>query len=68
MSETRTGPTLIQAFIPIASLILMLIFNVIYFGEDTLSGSNQIALLLAAAIAGIIAVRLKLKWVSWNLK
>ena len=40
----------------------MLSLNVFFFGEDTLSGANQIALLLAAAIAGVIAIRLKLKW------
>ena len=64
MSESKPTPTLIQAFIPIAFLIFMLVFNVIYFGEDTLSGANQIALLLAAAVAGIIAIRLKLKWLN----
>lgn len=64
MSESKPRPTLIQAFIPIAFLISMLVFNVIYFGEDTLSGANQIALLLAAAVAGIIAIRLKLRWLS----
>ena len=36
--------------------------NVIYFGDDTLSGANQIALLLSATVAGIIAVRLKIKY------
>ena len=42
----------------------MLSLNVIIFGDDTLSGANQIALLLSAAIAGIIAIRLKLKWID----
>jgi NhaC family Na+:H+ antiporter len=42
----------------------MLSLNVIIFGDDTLSGANQIALILAAAIAGIIAIRLGLKWAS----
>lgn len=56
-------PTLVQAFIPIACLIVLLTLNVIIFGDDTLSGANQIALLLAAAIAAVIAVRLKLDWV-----
>jgi len=55
-------PTLLQAFIPIFVLIVLLTLNVLYFGEDTLSGANQIALLLAATIAGIIAIRLKLNY------
>ena len=55
-------PTLLQAFIPIVCLICLLSLNVTIFGEDTLSGANQIALLLAATIAGIIAIRLRLKW------
>jgi NhaC family Na+:H+ antiporter len=62
MNEVRKSPTLFQAFIPIFCLILLLTLNVIIYGEDTLSGANQIALLLAAAIAGVIAIRLKLTW------
>ena len=62
MVEEKKRPTLLQAFIPIVCLIFMLSLNVFFFGEDTLSGANQIALLLAAAIAGVIAIRLKLKW------
>jgi Na+:H+ antiporter, NhaC family len=55
-------PTLLQAFIPIVFLIVLLTLNVLYFGEDTLSGANQIALLLAATLAGLIAIRLKLNY------
>ena len=62
MEEVKKRPTLLQAFIPIACLICMLTLNVVIFGEDTLSGANQVALILAAAIAGIIAIRLRLKW------
>ena len=64
MKEVKKRPTLLQAFIPIVCLIIMLSLNVVIFGEDTLSGANQIALLLSAAIAGIIAVRLRLKWAT----
>lgn len=62
MDEVKKRPTLLQALIPIICLIFMLSLNVFIYGEDTLSGANQIALLLAAAIAGIIAIRLKLTW------
>ncbi|HEC41994.1 MAG TPA: Na+/H+ antiporter NhaC [Bacteroides sp.] len=62
MEDVKKKPTLLQAFIPILCLILLLTLNVLFFGEDTLSGANQISLLLAATIAGIIAIRLKLNY------
>lgn len=62
MADTNKRPTLLQAFIPIVCLIFLLTLNVIYFGDDTLSGANQIALLLSATVAGIIAVRLRIKY------
>ncbi len=64
MDEVKKRPSLLQAFIPIVSLIFLLSLNVFIYGEDTLSGANQIALLLSAAIAGIIAIRLKLTWTT----
>ena len=62
MDEVTKRPTLSQALIPIVCLIFLLSLNVFIYGEDTLSGANQIALLLSAAIAGIIAIRLRLTW------
>lgn len=62
MTKIRKSPTLLLAFIPIVCLICLLSLNVIFYGEDTLSGSNQIALLFSASIAGIIAVRLGYTW------
>jgi NhaC family Na+:H+ antiporter len=62
MEDLKKKPTLLQAFIPILCLILLLTLNVLFFGEDTLSGANQISLLFAATIAGIIAIRLKLNY------
>lgn len=53
--------TLPVALFPIFILIILLTLNVFLF-EDTLSGANQVALLLAASLAGIIAVRLGYKW------
>ena len=55
-------PTLFQAIIPILFLAFFLTINVLVFKENTLSGANQIILLLSAAIAGLISVRLKLSW------
>jgi NhaC family Na+:H+ antiporter len=55
-------PTLLQALVPIAVLICLLILNVSYFGDNTLDGANQFALILASAVAGIIAITLGVKW------
>ncbi len=59
--ETKQ-PTLFQSFIPLVILIILLSLNVKFFGDDTLSGSNQMALILAAASAAIIAGRLGISW------
>lgn len=53
--------SLFSALLPILVLIALLTSNVFLF-EDTLAGANQIALLLAAALAGIISIRLGLPW------
>jgi len=52
----------LQALIPIAVLITLLILNVNYFGDHTLDGANQFALILASAVAGVVAVSLGVKW------
>ena len=57
----RREASLLMALFPILFLIGMLTMNVLYF-EDTLSGANQIALLVAASIAGVIAFRLGFTW------
>ncbi|MEE4286362.1 MAG: Na+/H+ antiporter NhaC [Mariniphaga sp.] len=53
--------SLFLALLPILVLIVLLTSNVFLF-EDTLAGANQISLLLAAALAGIISIRLGLSW------
>lgn len=59
--------SLFEALIPILILIFLLTLNVIYF-DDPLSGSNQIALILSASVAGIIAIRLGYHWESVRAK
>lgn len=59
---TRKQPSLVQALIPILVLIALLTLNVVYFGDNTLNGANQFALILAASVAAIIAVTLGNKW------
>lgn len=53
--------SLFTALFPILLLITLLTFNVLFF-DDTLSGANQIALMLAAAVAGLISQQLGLRW------
>lgn len=58
----KKKPTLLLAFIPILVLVALLTGNVIFFGADATAGPNQIALILGAAIAGIISWRLGFSW------
>lgn len=62
MTVEKKPPTLFQALIPIIILIALLTINVVVFGADAIGGANQIALLLGAAIAGIISFRLGHTW------
>jgi Na+:H+ antiporter, NhaC family len=64
MSVMARNPTTLQALIPVLSLIILLSLNVYFFGDDTLAGANQIALLMSAAIGGVIAVFLGHNWYS----
>ncbi|GAA5028709.1 sodium:proton antiporter [Marivirga lumbricoides] len=62
MTETQRKPSLLEALIPIIFLIVLLSLNVYYFGDATLDGSNQIALILAAGVAAIVALRIGYSW------
>jgi len=62
ITSTSKEPTLLHAFFPIVILIIFLALNVSIWGDDTLSGSNQIALMFGAAVAGIVAMTLGIKW------
>tara|TARA_B100001287_G_scaffold125390_2_gene105684 strand:- start:15601 stop:17070 length:1470 start_codon:yes stop_codon:yes gene_type:complete len=54
--------SLIIALIPIILLIILLSTNVYLFGDNTLSGSNQLTLLFAGAIAALIGFFNGTKW------
>ena len=62
MKTDHKRPTLLQALIPIVLLICVLAANVIYFGEDSSYGPNQIALLVAAALAGTVGIATGRTW------
>lgn len=55
--------SLFEALLPILFLIGLLTANVFLF-DDTLGGANQIALLLAASLGGIIVSRNGLSWAN----
>ena len=57
-------PGLLQSLIPIVILIALLALNVILFGDDTLSGANQIVLIFAATIAALFAISNGHKWMD----
>jgi Na+:H+ antiporter, NhaC family len=52
--EQKSTPFIIALF-PLIVLVGLLALNVYFFGDDALSFSNQLALLTAAAVAGLIA-------------
>jgi NhaC family Na+:H+ antiporter len=56
--------TLFQSLIPIGVLIPLLSINVLIYGDNTLGGANQFALLTAAAVAAIIGLKLKIPYPS----
>lgn len=55
-------PNVFICFIPVVILIALLTFNVIVFGDNALGGANQLALIFAAAIAALLALRLGQSW------
>ena len=59
---TKKRPSLLQALIPIFVLVALLATNVLVLGTDATNGPNQIGLLLAAAVAGIVSFKLGYTW------
>tara|TARA_Y100000994_G_scaffold75036_1_gene61805 strand:- start:21685 stop:23118 length:1434 start_codon:yes stop_codon:yes gene_type:complete len=58
------SPTILQALFPIIFLVVLLTINVSVFGDDALSGSIQIVLILSSAFASIIAFNLGFTWLE----
>lgn len=62
MAETKHNikkPNLFMALLPIVFLIGLLSINISIWGDDSLSGANQLALIFATAFAALIALYLK---------
>jgi len=58
------SPTTFQSLVPIIFLVILLSINVSIFGDDSLSGSIQIVLILSSAVASIIAFNLGFSWLD----
>ena len=54
--------SLLEALIPLLFLIGLLTLNVLVFGDDALSGSNQFVLLIGAAVAAIVGFMNKVSY------
>ena len=63
MPKVKRQPSLIEALIPIAFLIVLLTMNVLFW-KDTLKGSNQVALMTAASLSGILGLRMGFTWIE----
>ncbi len=60
----KKKPSLADAVVPIVVLVLLLSFSVYLFGDSSSSGPNQIAMVVAAAVAAVIALKNGNDWHS----
>jgi NhaC family Na+:H+ antiporter len=61
-SKTFKKTSLGIAFLPIIFLVALLGLNIYFFGGDASEGPNQIALLMGAAVAIALGLRVGFKW------
>lgn len=59
---TKRRASIWQALLPVALLMILLFLNVSLFSDDSSYGPNQIALLLSAALACVLAVYNGVHW------
>jgi len=60
----ETEPSLLVSALPLLLLVIALSYNVFVFGDDAVSGSNQLILFGAAAVAALLAIRQGTSWDS----
>ncbi|WP_440877441.1 Na+/H+ antiporter NhaC [Thalassotalea sp. PLHSN55] len=63
-NKITKSPSLMDALLPIVSLIIMLSAGVIYFGDNSSYGPNQIALMASMGIAIVIGLKNGFLWES----
>jgi NhaC family Na+:H+ antiporter len=54
-SNTIRSPSLVDALIPLVFMIVMLTWSIILFGIDAAAGPLQVALLMSAVVAAVVA-------------
>ncbi len=54
--EPINGPSLLVSLIPVIVLLFLLVVNIVVFKDDATGGSNQLALLIAGALAAFIGI------------
>ena len=62
MNKSYKQPSLLLSLIPILFLVVLLALNVYVFEDSASYGPNQMALIFAAALAGVISIRLNYSW------
>lgn len=62
MNQKPKRPNLLQALLPIVVLIGLLFTNIMIWEDDAIAGPNQMALVFAAAVAGVISISLGVKY------
>jgi NhaC family Na+:H+ antiporter len=60
--RSQREPALLQALLPVLVLIALLAASVALFGDGSSAGPNQIALILAAMVGGLVGWRLGYSW------
>ena len=60
VEDSGRTPSLWQAILPVVILLVLLAANVYFYGENSSYGPNQIALLVSAAVAGLMGVMLRI--------
>ena len=56
--------SMLDALLPIVVLIVLLALSVYLFGSDSSGGANQVALLLAAMVAAMVAIKNGYRWAA----
>ncbi len=62
MARIKRPPTLTEALTPVVFLTALISINVFIFGDDSLSGSNQLVLILSATVAAIVSFASGTSW------
>lgn len=62
MDNSHKTPSLGLSLLPLLFLIVLLASNVYIFSDDASYGPNQMALIFAAAFAGILSIKLNYSW------